>query len=169
MTDINDDHKYENVHLILRQVLTNVGLFSSCLCGRQAGEGRFGTDESTFTYILTHRNYLQLQATFKIYESVRTALLPARKAIIAGWFPADLSSLLILLSSHINLLSCSFQEQTFWTPLTLRRQELLRTATSLWVGYSWTGLFTSCEMSHLISVLVITPAAFLCVFYSQVC
>ena len=42
----------------------------------QAGEDRWGTDETVFTIILATRNFAQLRATFRAYHVVSTTLSP---------------------------------------------------------------------------------------------
>ncbi|KAI1891347.1 hypothetical protein AGOR_G00142860 [Albula goreensis] len=71
-------------------------------CSRR---GRFGTDESTFSHILSRRNYLQLQATFKIYEQLSgTEILDAIESETSG----------TLKDCYITLVRCAKNPQLFF-------------------------------------------------------
>ncbi|CAL8280966.1 unnamed protein product [Lota lota] len=71
----------------------------------EAGEGRFGTDESTFTNVLAQRNYLQLQATFKVYEKLSgTDILDTIESEATG----------TLKDCYITLVRCAKNPQLFF-------------------------------------------------------
>lgn len=71
------------------------------------------------------------------------------------------SLLTAVIRSHVNQLSCSFQEQTFWTPLTQRPRGHLRTATLLSVRKT-----TSIQKS--VKYLWFSVTLCLCVIFSKV-